>query len=450
MSSYTFEDYRARLQFLRYAEENVKSCERRERIESYLPGQVIYNLGEYPARFSIRPTEYDYHLIKSLSERGVGLIQLHEEWNDSQRLLGADKFTSHDPEGLREFVKLCHDFNIKVLPYISTGFFDWRDPDFKESFSQHGVYELNAFYYRYRCCDAASADWNAYLMPRLEAILDTYEFDGLYNDMGYGCANAPEFGYLEYDPYFEDLLSRVYTMVKKRGGIVKIHQGQCVSPKTHTRVYDYLWVGECVRRASDLLQTVKFDPYVIVNPDYRFLEEKNADTLYAMALPAMQFLLRVDGRPVTGERAFVPGVEYVNNPGNNETYHYEKMREWYLKHPNGPYTYSEWSDIPEDAVMREKWFEYLDLYRPMVKENTSAYLLIRESGFLCGEKPKGVLMSLFVNDDCYLCISNVGEGQETVTFRDAWIDRKTNETVKTLTLNQGEIFFLKAESLKTE
>ena len=42
MSSYTFEDYRARLQFLRYAEENVKSCERRERIESYLPGQVIY------------------------------------------------------------------------------------------------------------------------------------------------------------------------------------------------------------------------------------------------------------------------------------------------------------------------------------------------------------------------------------------------------------------------
>ena len=440
---YTQNQYKARFDALRFAKERVEGCARREYIKDYIPGQVTYNLGEYPARFSIRPTEYDYHLIKSLSERGVGLIQLHEEWNDSQRLLGADKYTSHDPEGLREFIKLCHTFHIKVLPYISTGFFDWRDPEFTERFSQHGVHELNAFYYRYRCCDAASAEWNEFLLPRLEKILDDYEFDGLYNDMGYGCAGAPEFGYLEYDPFLEDILSRVYTMVKKRGGIVKIHQGQCVAPKTYSRVYDYLWVGECVRRASDLLETAKFDPYVIINPDYRFMEEKNADALYAMAIPMMQFLLRVDGRPVTGERAFVPGVEYINNPGNNETIHFENMRKWYREHPRGPYSYSEWSDIPDDVHARERWFDYLALYRPMVKEDSVALIDIGENGIIKGEIPTGIHASLFVNEDVYLCISNVGQTPQRLVLCDEWLNRETNETVRSVDLGYGELCFLK-------
>ena len=436
-------DSGARIASIRFAEARGIRSSRIHRIGEYLPGQVIYNLGEYPARFSIRPTEYDHDLIRSLAERGVGLIQLHEEWNDSQRLLGADKYTSHDPEGLREFIRLCHSYGIKVLPYISSGFFDWRDPDFSERFSQHGVYELNSSYFRYRCCDAASPEWNDYLMPRLESILDTYEFDGLYNDMGYGCAGAPEYGYLDYDPYLEDLLARIYEMVKKRGGIVKIHQGQCVCPKTNTQVYDYLWVGECVRRASDLTKTAQFDPYVIVSPDYRFMEEKNVDALFAMTLPMMQFMIRTDGRPVTGERAFVPGVSYINNPDNNEQIHYEAMRAWYEAHPNGPYCYSEWSAIPEDVTAREKWFDYLALYRPMVKEGTTAYLDIKESRLTRAPLPEGILMSLFVNEECYLCISNVGKTGGTVELCDEWIDRRSGARVSSVTLSPNEIGFLK-------
>ena len=442
-SNFSFSVLSPKNEGLRFAEERVKQVRRVHRVGEYIPGQVIYNLGEYPARFSIRPTEYDYELIRSLAAHGVGLIQLHEEWNDSQRLLGADKFTSHDPEGLREFIKLCHDFGIKVLPYISSGFFDWRDPDFTERFSTRGKHELNAFYYRYRCCDAASPDWNAYLLPRLERILDTYEFDGLYNDMGYGCDAAPEFGYLDYDPYFEELLCRIYSMVKKRGGIVKVHQGQCVSPRTRERVYDYLWVGECVRRASDLLETADFAPYVIVNPDYRFLEEKNVDSLYAMALPMMQFLLRADGRPVTGERAFVPGISYVNNHGNNETEHFKKMRQWYREHPEGPYTYSEWSDIPDNVEDREKWFRYLDLYRPMVSEGTVAHIDMKEQTLTRVPLPEGVHATLFVNEACYLCISNVGERDVTVELCDTWIDRITDQPIQSLSLARGGIGFLK-------
>lgn len=51
---------------------------------------------------------------------------MHEEWNDGIRKLGADKFSSHDPEGMKAFIRLCHDFGIKVIPYVSTGFFDVR------------------------------------------------------------------------------------------------------------------------------------------------------------------------------------------------------------------------------------------------------------------------------------------------------------------------------------
>ena len=37
-------------------------------IHDYIPGQVIYNLGEYPNKMTIRPTAYDHDLIRKLSE----------------------------------------------------------------------------------------------------------------------------------------------------------------------------------------------------------------------------------------------------------------------------------------------------------------------------------------------------------------------------------------------
>ena len=113
---YTTELYRKRIDNIEYASRAVKSCFRKLHIRDYIPGQAIYNLGEYPNKMTIRPTEYDYNLIKQLAENGVGLIQIHEEWNDALRVMGADKYSSHDKEGLKEFIKLCHSFGIKILP----------------------------------------------------------------------------------------------------------------------------------------------------------------------------------------------------------------------------------------------------------------------------------------------------------------------------------------------
>ena len=446
MELLTLQQHRDRIANIRYAEEHVKGYLQRIRVHDYIPGQVIYNLGEYPAGFSIQPTEYDYNLIKKLAEKGVGLIQLHEEWNDGIRKLGADKFSSHDPAGLKAFIRLCHDFGIKVIPYVSTGFFDVRDPDFKENFTRNKV-ALNGAHYRYRLCNAASPEWNTYVMQKIAGILDEYEFDGLYNDMGYdGEEVAPEnWGNwpeeIPYNPYWEDMLARVYSLVKEKGGIYKIHQGACLRPNTKEKIYDYLWVGECVESSEAILRTAAFDPYVIVCPDYRFMEGKDGESLFAKTLPFMQFVLRVDGRPVTGERIAVPGVDYVID---KETVFYQKVWEYHKAHPEGPHVYSEWSTIPDDVKQRADWFKYLDLYKPMVKENSVAFVDISENTIVQGKLPKDVHMSLFINEKRYLCMSNLGEKTAKIEMRECWHDRQTDTTVKTVQLQPGSICFLES------
>lgn len=426
-----------------YAESSVRNCLRVFDIEDYIPGQVIYNLGEYPAPFSIRPTEYDRELIKSLAERGVGLIQIHEEWNDSQRILGADKFESHDPEGLREFIDLCHGYGIKVLPYVSTGFFDRRDPDFSEEFSPRTKIDLDSSYYRYRMCDPVSKKWRDYVVPRIMRVLDNYEFDGIFNDMGFPTDyNAHSVGYMDYDSALDDMLSELYERVHSRGGIVKLHEGKCLCPRTTRRAYDYLWVGEGVSALESLPMTASFEPYTVPCPDFRFMEKREENAFYANAMTFMQFVLRVDGRPVTGERADVEGVEYIYNPQNDEKKHFDKVKKWYDSHPDGPHVYSEWSSIPDDPEMREKWFYYLELYRPMVQSGSRAYIDLRDSNIIKGRLPEGAHATLYVNEEKYLCVSNLAHTEARITLAEPWRDRCSGDTVQELSLGYGDIAFL--------
>ena len=53
MANPGFESVKRRIENLRRAEEGNKIYLRRHRIGEYLPGQAIYNLGDYPKRFSI-------------------------------------------------------------------------------------------------------------------------------------------------------------------------------------------------------------------------------------------------------------------------------------------------------------------------------------------------------------------------------------------------------------
>jgi hypothetical protein len=133
LANYTAEDHRRRLKNIAACEEAVHSCLRKHLITDYLPGQSSYNLGEYPCRKPWEIGDWDVQELDLLKDHGIRLIQLHEEWNDSQRLFGAHKFAPLNSDGFRRFIDLAHQRGMKVIIYASSGFFEKRDPDFRRN-----------------------------------------------------------------------------------------------------------------------------------------------------------------------------------------------------------------------------------------------------------------------------------------------------------------------------
>jgi hypothetical protein len=296
---------------------------RQQMIGDYIPGHAAYNLGEYPARKPWNPDEWDQRQLEELSQAGVESIHVHEEWNDSQRLFGADKFTPVNKQGFRRFVKWAHQAGLKVIPYTSTGYFERNDPDFKPEWARDQT-NLVEVYYRYARCSPASVSWRAYLLPRLRSILEDYEVDGLYNDVGYSdlyrLKEPPTrdeviaFEESETrDGAFEDLLEIIYEEVKHYGGIVWLHAGQWYRrnrrPPADVKLYDYFWAGEGVTDLDEVRETIKdHPPYIVPCIDLSRAHVVNEDELYLHSIPYMQFPLLLAGRPFTGERVTIPSI----------------------------------------------------------------------------------------------------------------------------------------------
>lgn len=453
MKTLTLEQHRARIDNINHAEESNKKYLHRHRVCDYLPGQAVYSLGDYPSPFSIEPTEYDYNTLKEMAENGVTLIQLHEEWNDSIRHLGADKYSCHDPKGLEKFIDLCHDFGIKVIPYISSGYLHEPDPDFQEAFTTgRKRYCLGGMYFKYRLCSAGSAEWRNYLLPKTIAVLDRYNFDGIYNDCGmdsnyytfHGRLNRP--GSERYDPEYEDILAMIYAEVKKRGGIYKIHcDGNNAAPCLD-KVYDYLWIGENIKDFS-VGAGKDFEPYVVPCPDKAFFKEHSPETYYASVIPFMQFpLLTTKGRPLLGKRieAGVPMYSRDDNPANDGEFYFNKAIGEYVKeHPEGPFTYSLWGAIPDDVTEFSIWSEYLKLYAPMVEAATQAYIELKECTDILSPIHEKIYASMFVNEELYLVVSNFTDTDYELKLTESWLDRRTGIASDTHLIKSGTILFLK-------
>ncbi len=459
MKMLTLEQHRARIDNLNRAEQNNRAYLRRIRIRDYNPGQNVYNLGDYPKKFSIEPTEYDYNMLKSLADSGVEVIQLHEEWNDSIRHLGADKFSSFDPQGLHHFVDLCHSFGMKIIPYISTGYFHVYDPDFTEKFARSDYYCCIGMYFKYRKCWAGSPEWRSYLLPRTFAALDEYGFDGIYNDWGYdGCDlayqaaldkgitdYAPLSAPMPYDPELEDLLGTIYSEVKKRGGIYKLHCDHNNPPPCKDRVYDYLWIGECVEDA-EIGVGKDFQPYVVPSQDMQYSKVTDPDTYYASVIPFVQFPILKRGRPLRGERIDQPVTYYPSTLHVNEYDFNRRVRDYMKEHPDGPYVYSLWSAIPDDVEEHPRWARYMSLYKPMVEENSVAYVEIRDCKDILSPLPKEVIASMFVNEETYLVVSNLqADKPYRLVLETPWTNRETGESSKEWTIPAGRMVFLRRD-----
>ena len=451
MKNLTLEEHRARIEAVRAAADNCRGYLSRHRIGEYLAGQCIYSIGDYPAKFSIEPTDYDYNTLKSLAENGVQLIQIHEEWNDSVRHFGADKYSTFDPAGMKHFVELCHFFGIKIIPYISSGYFHIYDPDFRDEFSLNPNANCVGMHFHYRCCSSGSPAWREYVLPRTFRVLDTYEFDGIYNDWGYdggayarlmakqngGDPAAP----VTYDPEEEDLLSTIYTEVKARGGVYKLHCDGNRRPPVKDKVYDYLWIGEGIRDTA-IGVGKDYPPYVVPCQDKRSHNSVSSERYFAMTIPFLQFPLLTYGRPLLGCNIH-ENIPYYGTENPNSEYNYNRQVEEYMKdHPNGPYVYSLWSAIPDDVEDYPRWCRYFALYKPMVEPNSIAYIDLSDCADIASALPENVFASMFVNEKRYLVVSNLSGGDYALTLSEPWTDRVSGQTAQSFTIPDGKLLFL--------
>jgi len=424
IQTYTDQDHRQRLENLRFCHQNIRAAMRKHLVTSYLPGQCCYNLGEYPCLKPWDPDQWDEQELDKLHAQGIELIQLHEEWNDSQRLFGGNKLAPLNPAGLRRFIDMVHRRGMKVIVYVSSGFFQRSDPDFRPEWAR--PQDLIELYYDYAICSVASPSWRAYLLPRVRRILDDYGVDGIYNDLGYAqpAANGqpstkdevPAFEEsATHDGALADLLAIIYAEVHRRGGIVKVHRGGDSAPLTDLKVYDYLWVGEAVGNGDKLRQAVKnHTPYVVPCLDMSRAKIENEDELYLDAIPYLQFPLLLAGRPFTGQRASIPGIKYRPEKDDFWTRHCRAIWKHYQSHPEGPHSYGWWDSVPGRSEARPTHARWLRQYRPMVEEGTWAWLEVSDSSLFTQPLPREVVASVYANRHLYLVLANYGHAPATV------------------------------------
>lgn len=431
LKSYSAEEHRRRLQNIAIGERGVRACMRKHLITDYLPGHCVYNLGEYPCRKPWDPDDWDERELDKLRDDGVRLIQLHEEWNDSQRLFGADKYSPVNSAGFRRFVEMVHRRGMRLIVYVSTGFFQRTDPDFREEWARQQ--DLVEIYFRYARCSPASPGWRAYLLRKMTHILDDYGVDGLYNDAGYirlwNNRRPPTsdemlaFNESETsDGAVCDLLALIYAEVKRRGGLVKLHISGANKPQTDLKVYDYLWVGEGGNNGDKLREVTKnHPPYVAPCLDMSRAKIGSEDELYLHAIPYMQFPVLLAGRPFTGERGLIPGINYPPEKKCFWTRHCRAIWKHYQANPNGPHSYGWWDSCPGRPEARPTHARWLKQFRPMVEEGTWAWLEIGDSDLFAQSPSKDVVASAFANREFHLVLANYSQNAAEVVTRDTYV-----------------------------
>lgn len=432
----------ARIQNINNAEKSNKNCLRRIRIQDYLPGQAIYNLGDYPAKISAAPTDYDRELIKKMAESGVDLIQVHEDWNDACRLYGADKYNAVDKEGMKKFIRLCHDNGIKVIAYVSSGYFHAPDPDYRKEFEIEGDRHLSMNYMDYLHAAQDSPEWREYVIPRTLNVMDEYGFDGIFND-NYFCQKENPIdeticGDLKYLPAAEDFLCQIYSEIKKRGGIYKLHAGYNSAPPVKDRVYDYLWIGEG-KTELQIGAGKDYPTYVVPCLDRHFYTGHTLEEYMAYTLPLLQFPLMKTGRPIMGNNINLPNVTYY---GGDEQEFYKNVGEHMKKNPDGPYVYSLWGSIPDDPTEFDVWTKYMKLYRPMVTENSLAYIELKDCEEIVSKLEDSIYASMFVNEETYLVVSNLSDKPYELVLKNKWHDRVTGDISNTFVIQREKMCFL--------
>ena len=118
---------------------------------------------------------------------------------------------------------------------------------------------------------------------------------------------------------------------------------------------------------------------------------RHGGRLYLHAIPYLQFPLLLAGRPFTGERAAVPGIDYPPEKKCFWTRHLRAIGRYYREHPAGPYSYGWWDSVPGRPAAHSDAPRWLTRYLPLVEEGTWAWLEIAESDLWAQPPADGVV-----------------------------------------------------------
>lgn len=454
--------HRTRLENIRLVESVVRSRRAQHFIGDYVPGQASYNLGEYPSRAPYDPDGFDEKALANLAANGVRQIQLMEDWNDLLRLHGASRFSSPNEPGLRRFIDMAHAEGIRVLLYASSGYMQWGDPDLRPEWTRESYDDpspdmqlVRVAHWRLVRCSPASAGWRAYVLEKTRRLLDEYDIDGLFNDWGYRSLAAqtmpptpdevlawPETS--EHDAAKEDLLAWIYAEVKSRGGTYKLHADFNDIPKSAMRLYDYLWVGENIGDINRMrLETRDHPPYVVPQFDYSVGELPSEDEQYAQTIPYLQFPQILAGRPFTGERASIPGVDYDSPEVDRVVRQWRDHQEFVSANPDGPHSYGPWDVGAASPDRAERHRFWLDQYRRMVVPGTRASIDVQSDVFHRTGAPAESVVSLFANTEVYAALANYGA--TTCSITSTWMleDLATGHRSSRFDVEPGRLVLLR-------
>ncbi len=455
LGDYTAEDHRKRLENIARCTRAIRSSMREHFVTDYRPGQCCYNLGEYPSTKPWVVDEYDAQELDRLRDEGIQVIQVFDDWNDSLRLFGGDKYSAVNPSGYHKFIELAHARGMKVLTYTSTCFIQRSDPDFKQEWSREGDF-LQVGYWDMARCSPASPGWRAFVMQKFARIMEEYGTDGIYVDGGYLSNQHAYKGTMpvapdeivafdetaEHDGAFTDMLALIYADVKRRGGILKLHVNAAEKPQSRgLDTYDYLWVGEGVKEADTLRETVKnYEPYLVPCLDMGFTSLESENEPYLHSIPYLQFPVSMGGRIFTGERGFVPGITYKDD------FWMTRCRDaWkqYQEDPTKLHTYSAWDEVPGSPKTRETHARWLKQYLPLVEEGTKAWLEIGDSDLFAAPLPAGVVASAFANRELHLVLANYSREAVEIATTTSYVATGETDATTSWTLPPRSLRILK-------
>ena len=186
-------------------------------------------------------------------------------------------------------------------------------------------------------------------------------------------------------------------------------------------------------------------PYLVPTLDFRIGGKiEKEDDLYLNTIPYMQFPLLLGGRPLTGERGFVPGIEYMSKNYRNV----REIWEHYKAHPDGPHPYGWWDSCPGRPEARPTHGRWLKQYLPMVEEGAWAHLEISDSNLFAEPLPQNVVASAFANRDLCLVLANYGQAPVEIETSDAYLptDDPSAAATKCWNLEKRSLHILRRSS----